>query len=58
MSSAASGTSARRTSSEGTAAETVYTDGRPFSNLLVLRFDADGRCSEFVEWFIENPAGA
>jgi hypothetical protein len=38
--------------------ETVYTDGRRFSNLFVLRFDADGRCSEFVEWFIENPAGA
>jgi hypothetical protein len=35
-----------------------YTDGRRFSNLFVLRFDVDGRCSEFVEWFIENPAGA
>ena len=36
--------------------ETVYTDGRRFSNLFVLRFDAEGRCSEFVEWFVENPA--
>jgi hypothetical protein len=35
-----------------------YTDGRRLWNLFVLRFDADGRCSEFVEWFIENPAGA
>jgi hypothetical protein len=34
------------------------TDGRRFSNLFVLRFDADRRCSEFVEWFIEHPAGA
>jgi SnoaL-like protein len=40
------------------AGKTVYTDGRRFSNLFVLRFDADGRCSEFVEWFIENPSGA
>ena len=38
--------------------ETVYADGRRFSNLFVLRFDGDGRCSEFVEWYIENPAGA
>jgi hypothetical protein len=37
--------------------ETVHTDAR-FSNLLVLRFDADGRCREFVEWFIGNPARA
>jgi hypothetical protein len=28
------------------------------SNLFVLRFDADGRCAEFVEWFIEHPAEA
>ena len=38
--------------------QTVYADGRRFSNLFVLRFDAEGRCSEFVEWFVENPAGA
>jgi hypothetical protein len=40
------------------AGETLYTDGRRFSNLFVLRFDADRRCSEFVEWFIEHPSGA
>ena len=34
--------------------ETVYADGRRFSNLFVLRFDGDGRCSEFVEWYIET----
>jgi hypothetical protein len=38
--------------------ETQYTDGSRFSNLFVLRFDADGRCAEFVEWFIEHPAEA
>jgi hypothetical protein len=28
---------------------------RVFDNCFVLRFDADGRCSEFTEWFIERP---
>jgi ketosteroid isomerase-like protein len=36
--------------------ESRYADGRTFSNLYVMRFDADGRCSEFVEWFMEQPA--
>jgi SnoaL-like domain len=40
------------------AGETLYTDGRRFSNLFVLRFDAEGRCAEFVEWFLEHPAVA
>jgi hypothetical protein len=35
--------------------ESRYADGRTFSNLYVLRFDADGRCSEFVEWFMKQP---
>jgi ketosteroid isomerase-like protein len=35
--------------------ETRYSDGRTFSNLFVMRFDDDGRCSEFVEWFMEQP---
>jgi hypothetical protein len=26
-------------------------------HLYVLRFDDDGRCAEFVEWFIEQPQG-
>jgi hypothetical protein len=28
---------------------------REFDNLFVLRFDADGRCAEFREWFMEVP---
>ncbi len=27
-----------------------------FSNVYVCRFDADGRCTEFREWFMERPA--
>jgi hypothetical protein len=34
---------------------TSYTNGRRFSNLWVLAFDGDGRCSDFVEWFMEQP---
>jgi ketosteroid isomerase-like protein len=38
---------------------TIYyeTDGRTirtqFDNIFVLRFDADGRCSDFCEWFVQ-----
>jgi ketosteroid isomerase-like protein len=35
--------------------ETSYTNGRRFSNLWVLDFDGDRRCSAFVEWFMEQP---
>jgi ketosteroid isomerase-like protein len=35
--------------------ETSYATGRRFSNLWVLAFDDDGRCREFVEWFMEHP---
>ena len=28
-----------------------------FHNCFVMRFDADGRCSEFTEFFIEAPRG-
>ena len=35
--------------------ETRYTDGRVFSNLFVLHFDGDGRCSDVVEWYVEQP---
>jgi hypothetical protein len=35
--------------------ETSYRNGRRFSNLYVLRFDDQGRCREFVEWFMEHP---
>jgi hypothetical protein len=37
--------------------ETRYSDGETFSNLWVMRFDGDGRCSEFVEWFMQQPGG-
>ena len=37
--------------------ETRYADGDVFSNLWILRFDDDERCSEFVEWFMQQPAG-
>jgi ketosteroid isomerase-like protein len=36
--------------------ETRYADGETFSNLFDLRFDADGRCTAFVEWFMQHPA--
>ena len=45
---------------EGNAAitkgETRYTDGNVFSNLFELEFDDDGRCTRFVEWYLEQPA--
>jgi ketosteroid isomerase-like protein len=36
--------------------ETRYAEGRTYSNLYVLRFDSEGRCAEFVEWYMEQPA--
>jgi SnoaL-like domain len=27
-----------------------------YDNCFVMRFDGDGRCLEFTEWFIERPA--
>ena len=35
--------------------ETRYSGGRTFSNLFELRFDAAGRCTAFVEWYMEHP---
>jgi hypothetical protein len=34
--------------------ETRYQNGRVFSNLFALTFDADGHCTRFVEWFMEH----
>jgi ketosteroid isomerase-like protein len=34
---------------------TRYQDGKVFHNLWLLRFDAAGRCTEFVEWFMQPP---
>ena len=28
---------------------------RTFSNVFVCRFDAEGRCREFSEWWVEKP---
>jgi hypothetical protein len=35
--------------------ESRYTNGRTFSNIFVCRFDAEGRCREFREWYMERP---
>jgi ketosteroid isomerase-like protein len=35
--------------------ETGYAEGRRFSNLWELHFDADGRCRDYVEWYMEHP---
>ena len=42
----------RRAVAEGT---TSYANGDFFWNLWVLRFDDEGRCAEFVEWFMARP---
>jgi hypothetical protein len=31
---------------------------RVYSNLWLIRLDADGRCREFVEWYMEQRAGS
>ena len=33
-----------------------YDRGSRFSNLWVLRFGADGRCSDFTEWYMDRSA--
>jgi hypothetical protein len=38
--------------------ETRYADGEVFSNLFELEFDADGRCTRFVEWYIRQPVAS
>src|SRR4051794_28981946 len=35
--------------------ESRYANGTTFSNIFVCRFDADRRCTEFREWFMEKP---
>ena len=30
-------------------------EGRSYSNIFVCRFDAEGRCREFSEWWVEKP---
>jgi hypothetical protein len=38
--------------------ETAYHDEPPrtYSNLWVIRLAGDGRCSQFTEWWMEQPA--
>jgi ketosteroid isomerase-like protein len=31
---------------------------RVFDNCFVIRFDGEGRCAEFTEWFMERPRAA
>lgn len=35
--------------------ESRYTDGKTYSNIFACRFDGDGRCTEFREWFMKRP---
>jgi len=35
--------------------ESRYSNGKTYSNIFICRFDADGRCTEFREWFMERP---
>jgi hypothetical protein len=34
--------------------ESRYTEGKTYSNIFVCRFDADDRCTEFREWFMQK----
>jgi hypothetical protein len=33
---------------------TVYRDGDDYDNLWVIRFDSDGSCREFTEWWMKR----
>jgi ketosteroid isomerase-like protein len=35
--------------------DTNGTVANEFDNLFLLRFDADGRCAEYREWYMEKP---
>lgn len=37
------------------AGETRYANGSSYANLWELDFDDAGRCTRFVEWFMEKP---
>lgn len=37
--------------------ESRYSRGSVFSNIFVCRFDGEGRCVEFREWYMEKKAG-
>jgi ketosteroid isomerase-like protein len=33
-------------------------EGRVYDNVFVLRFDGEGRCRSFTEWFMKRPDGS
>lgn len=35
--------------------ETIYTSGRRYANLWVIRFAGDGRATSFTEWYMKHP---
>lgn len=37
--------------------DTVYSDGRRYANLWVIRFAEDGRAHSFTEWYMKHPEG-
>lgn len=39
-----------------TGTTTYVSPPRTYSNLWLIRLDADGRCLDFVEWYMERPA--
>ena len=40
-----------------TGTTTYHEPPRVYSNLWVIRLASDGRCREFVEWYMKHPAG-
>jgi ketosteroid isomerase-like protein len=40
----------------GTSTYRLKSGVRVFENCFLMRFDADGRCAEFTEWFMERPS--
>jgi ketosteroid isomerase-like protein len=38
--------------------DTNGTVAQEFDNLFLLRFDGDGRCAEFREWYMQKPEGS
>jgi hypothetical protein len=34
----------------------AYEPPRVYDNCFVMRFDPDGRCREFTEWYVQRPA--
>lgn len=41
--------------SNGGSDESSREPSRAYSNLWVIKFDAESRCNEFTEWWMERP---